>query len=146
MARLDYLNEKRRWEAEQARTAPVAYPDLVDAEEEPVEYDLPGYHNSQMQWDTQLHTPLPSDQEADAVLQQEDQELEALVAMMQEDERRQNQQSNNQEDTNDYSSSFGSDDDEYDNIFMNLIDENGGAAAGPEHQHPQPVDDEMDLS
>ena len=88
-------------------------------------------------------------QEADAILQQENEELEALVALMQEDENRRNQQSENQDAHDDRSSAFGSDDDEYDSIFMDMIDETGGAAPGSEqqqHQHPHPADDEMDLS
>lgn len=143
MARLDYLKEKRRWEAEQVRSAPQLHPDFVEAEEA-LEYDLPTY-SSQMVWDPQSQSNHPPDPEADAILQQENEELEALVALMQEDEIRQN---NSQEAHDDRSSAFGSDDDEYDNIFMNLIDETGGAAAGSGHQqeHQFIADDEMDLS
>ncbi|KAG9737239.1 hypothetical protein E4T50_07054 [Aureobasidium sp. EXF-12298] len=146
MARLDYLKEKRRWEAEQVRSAPSLHPDFAEAEEAS-EYDLPTY-SSQMAWDSQSQFDYPPDPEADAILQQENEELEALVALMQEDENRQNQQFNNQEVQDDRSSAFGSDDDEYDNIFMNLIDETGGAAAGSGHQqqHQPTADDEMDLS
>ncbi|KAG9673072.1 hypothetical protein KCU99_g7568, partial [Aureobasidium melanogenum] len=146
MARLDYLKEKRRWEAEQVRSAPSLHPDFAEAEEAS-EYDLPTY-SSQMAWDSQSHFDYPLDPEADAILQQENEELEALVALMQEDENRQNQQFNNQEAQDDRSSAFGSDDDEYDNIFMNLIDETGGAAAasGHQQQHQPTADDEMDLS
>ncbi|KAH0337170.1 hypothetical protein KCU81_g8230, partial [Aureobasidium melanogenum] len=143
MARLDYLKEKRRWEAEQVRSAPQLHPDFAEAEEAS-EYDLPTY-NSQTAWDPQSRFDYPLDPEADAILQQENEELEALVALMQEDEQRQNQQSNSQEAYDDRSSAFGSDDDEYDNIFMNLIDETGGAAGGS-GQHQSTADDEMDLS
>ncbi|KAG9698985.1 hypothetical protein KCU95_g3064, partial [Aureobasidium melanogenum] len=143
MARLDYLKEKRRWEAEQVRSAPQLHPDFAEAEEAS-EYDLPTY-SSQMAWDPQSQSDYPLDPEADAILQQENEELEALVALMQEDEHRQNQQSNSQEAYEDRSSAFGSDDDEYDNIFMNLIDETGGAA-GCSGQHQSTADDEMDLS
>ncbi|KAH0346878.1 hypothetical protein KCU83_g7004, partial [Aureobasidium melanogenum] len=146
MARLDYLKEKRRWEAEQVRSAPQLHPDFAEAEEAS-EYDLPAY-SSQMAWDPQSQSHYALDPEADAILQQENEELEALVALMQEDENRQNQQLNGQEAHDDRSSAFGSDDDEYDNIFMNLIDETGGAAAGSGHQqqHQPTADDEMDLS
>ncbi|KAH0279513.1 hypothetical protein KCU91_g1701, partial [Aureobasidium melanogenum] len=143
MARLDYLKEKRRWEAEQVRSAPQLHPDFAEAEEAS-EYDLPTY-SSQMAWDPQSQSDYPLDPEADAILQQENEELEALVALMQEDEHRQNQQSNSQEAYEDRSSAFGSDDDEYDNVFMNLIDETGGAA-GCSGQHQSTADDEMDLS
>ncbi|KAH0365204.1 hypothetical protein KCU65_g6256, partial [Aureobasidium melanogenum] len=140
MARLDYLKEKRRWEAEQVRSAPQLHPDFAEAEESS-EYDLPTY-SSQMAWDPQSQSDYPLDPEADAILQQENEELEALVALMQEDENRQNQEAHD-----DRSSAFGSDDDEYDNIFMNLIDETGGAATGSDqHQHQHTADDEMDLS
>ncbi|KAG9520173.1 hypothetical protein KCU93_g7758, partial [Aureobasidium melanogenum] len=146
MARLDYLKEQRRWEAEQVRSAPSVHPEFAEAEEAS-EYDLPTY-SSQMAWDPQSQSDYPLDPEADAILQQENEELEALVALMQEDEHRQNQQFNNQEAHDDRSSAFGSDDDEYDNIFMNLIDETGGAAAssGHQQQHQPAADDEMDLS
>lgn len=143
MARLDYLKEKRRWEAEQVRSAPQLHPDFAEAEK-PLENDLPTY-SSQMVWDTRSQSDYPLDPEADAILQQENEELEALVALMQEDELRQN---NSRETHDDRSSAFGSDDDEYDNIFMNLVDETGGAATGSgQHQQNQPsADDEMDLS
>lgn len=143
MARLDYLKEKRQWEAEQARSAPTTYSDLFDAEEETEEYELPGY-SSQMSW-SQSQVP-PDEREVDVVAKQEDEELEALVAMMQEeDEKRLGRRQFDSP-----SSSFGSDDDEYDDIFMNIIDGYGGGEAGAEvdhqQQHPEDVDDVMDLS
>lgn len=144
MARLDYLKEKRRWEAEQVRSAPSLHPDFAEAEET-LDYDLPTY-SSQMALDTQSQSDHPLDPEADLVLQQEDEEMEALLAMMQEDENRRNQQSNNQEAHDDRSSAFGSDDDEYDDIFMNMIDGTGGAVTGSEQEHQHPEDDTMDLS
>jgi hypothetical protein len=144
MARLDYLKEKRRWEAEQVRSAPALHPDFVEAEESS-DYDLPTY-SSQMAWDSQARSEYPQDPEADLVLQREDEELEALVALMQEEENRRNQQSNSQEVQNDCSSAFGSDDDEYDSIFMDMIDETGGAAPGTGQQHQDTADDTMDLS
>jgi hypothetical protein len=144
MARLDYLKEKRRWEAEQVRSAPSLHPDFAEAEETS-DYDLPTYSN-QMSWHPQSQSEYPLDSEADLVLQQEDEELEALIALMQEDENRRNQQSNSQETHDDRSSAFGSDDDEYDSIFMDMIDETGGAAPGPEQQNQHTADDSMDLS
>jgi hypothetical protein len=144
MARLDYLKEKRRWEAEQVRSAPSLHPDFAEAEETS-DYDLPTYSN-QMAWDPQSQSEYPLDSEADLVLQQEDEELEALVALMQEDENRRNQQANSQGTHDDRSSAFGSDDDEYVSIFMDMIDETGGAAPGSEQQHQHTADDSMDLS
>lgn len=144
MARLDYLKEKRRWEAEQVRSAPSLHPDFAEAEET-FDYELPTYSN-QMAWDPQSQSEYPLDSEADLALQQENEEMEALLAMMQEDENRRNQQSNSQEAHDDRSSAFGSDDDEYDDIFMNMIDETGGAAPGSEQEHQHPEDDTMDLS
>lgn len=104
-----------------------------------------------MAWDPRSQSDYPLDQEADAILQQESEELEALVALMQEDENRRNQQFDSQDAHDDRSSAFGSDDDEYDSIFMDMIDETGGAAPGSEqqqqrYQHPHPADDEMDMS
>jgi hypothetical protein len=142
MARLDYLKEKRRWEAEQVRSAPPQHSDFAEAEETS-DYDLPTY-NSQMAWDPQSRSEYPLDSETDLILQQEDEELEALVALMQEEER--NQQPNSQEALNDCSSAFGSDDDEYDSIFMDMIDETGGTAPGNEQEHQHTADDTMDLS
>jgi hypothetical protein len=144
MARLDYLKEKRRWEAEQVRSAPQLHPDFAEAEETS-DYDLPTYSN-QMSWDPQAQSEHPLDPEADLVQQQEDEELEALIALMQEDENRRNQHSNCQEAHDDRSSAFGSDDDEYDSIFMDMIDETGGATTGPEQQDQHTADDSMDLS
>lgn len=144
MARLDYLKEKRRWEAEQVRSAPSLHPDFAEAEETS-DYDLPLY-SSQTIWDPQSQSNYSLDPEADLVLQQENEEMEALLAMMQEDENRRNQQSNSQEAHDDRSSAFGSDDDEYDDIFMNMIDETGGTAPGSEQEHQHQEDDTMDLS
>jgi hypothetical protein len=149
MARLDYLCEKRRWEAEQARSAPppqFVSSDLPDAEEEHFTYN-----------DNNSHTQLDHHQEIDAVQRLEDQELEALIARMQEDENEQNGRPGQavHHDAEDYSSSvFGSDDDEYDSIFLDLIDETGGGggsgvAAGVDQRHEYPAGDmdvEMDLS
>ncbi|KAI4761709.1 hypothetical protein E4T52_02667 [Aureobasidium sp. EXF-3400] len=143
MARLDYLKEKRRWEAEQVRSAPLLHPDFAEAEETS-DYDLPTY-SSQMAWDPQSQSEYPLDSEADIALQQENEEMEALLAMMQEDENRRNQQSDSQE-HDDRSSAFGSDDDEYDSIFMDMIDETGGAASGSEQQNQHTAVDQMDLS
>ncbi|KAI5197251.1 hypothetical protein E4T39_07430 [Aureobasidium subglaciale] len=145
MARLDYLKEKRRWEAEQVRSAPPLYPDFSEAEEVSY-YDLPTY-SSQMAMDAHSQSDYPLDSEADAILQQEDEEMEALITLMQEDENRRHQQSNSQEVNDDRSSAFGSDDEEYDTIFMNMIDETGGSAAASEQQlHQHTADDEMDMS
>ncbi|KAI5254394.1 hypothetical protein E4T42_02359 [Aureobasidium subglaciale] len=147
MARLDYLKEKRRWEAEQVRSAPPLYPDFSEAEET-ADYDLPTY-SSQMAMDPRSQSGFPIDIEADAILRQEDEEMEALMALMQEDENRRTQHFNSQEASDDRSSAFGSDDEEYDNIFMNLIDETGGSAdtSGQQQQDRQhTADDEMDMS
>lgn len=144
MARLDYLKEKRRWEAEQVRSAPSLHPDFAEAEETS-DYDLPMY-SGQMVWDPQSQSDYSLDPEADLVLQQENEEMEALLALMQEDENRRNQQSNSQETHDDRSPAFGSDDDEYDDIFMNMIDETGGVASGSEQEHQHTADDSMDLS
>ena len=98
-----------------------------------------------MSW-SQSQVPL-DEREVDVVAKQEDEELEALVAMMQEEDEK--KLGRRQFDSP--SSSFGSDDDEYDDIFMNIIDGYGGegeagAEVDQQQQHPEDVDDVMDLS
>ncbi|GAB7348141.1 hypothetical protein MBLNU459_g6157t1 [Dothideomycetes sp. NU459] len=136
MARLDYVNQKRRWEAEQARLAPPTYSDPPEEAEVDTTSYLP-------LWSSQTTAPQPiasqnyglpmQDYEADAVFQQENEELEALLSLMQKEQQQQQQQ---QEGTNDAemqgdtrqdeASVFGSDDEEYDSIFMDFIDDQGG--------------------
>lgn len=152
MARLDYNTEKRRWEAEQARSAPPTY-------SEPPEEDYEDPNRQPIysqQWHPQYEhygfSPL-SESEADAVLQQENAELEALVSMMENQELRFAQHEEDGEmvppptprlgDRHDGASVFGSDDEEYDSIFMDLIDEQGGCGGQVQQQEEG---EEMDMS
>lgn len=167
MARLDYKSEKSRWEAEQARTAPPIPSDPPEEDEEDYyqhqrfqqsssgSSHVPQQFFSNTHSDTQMHSSQPSrsDWEADAVLAQENAELEALVAMMegqqvassssyQHAHVQQMQQSAGGGNTSvDDETPFGSDDDEYDSIFMDLIDERGGLQAADGLQG-----EEMDMS
>lgn len=185
MARLDYKTERRRWEAEQARSAPPTYLDDATEEEhyEPDSsfgyYQTPNHgsgggsssfnasnddmmfsqpQSSNIQTRQSQHpfgfSPL-SDAEAEAVLRQENEELEALVEMMEsqqlpqygEHESRQHSQQQSQETGQNAgygshpdpcaSSVSGSDDgEEYDSIFMDLIDEQVGDEGLAQHQQP----------
>lgn len=85
---------------------------------------------------------LPDQQEADAVLQQESAELEALLSLMQQ----QGGIVDNEMDSDtrpEDSSVFGSDDEEYDSIFMDFIDEQGNQ---PSRSNENVQDEEMDMT
>lgn len=184
MARLDYRTEKSRWELEQARLAPPTYSDPPEEAEDDFRSDDPSnsgepQHSSQMMLSQQipqndshlefydLHrqraemgfAPL-SEYEADIVLRQESEELEALIEMMESQQlptNLQHQQQQRQryllgtlpqqepEQEHECSSAFGSDDEEYDSIFMDLIDEQGGENAHQSQQIHQQAE-EMDMS
>lgn len=153
MARLDYNTEKRRWEAEQARSAPPTYSEPPEEDHE--DPSRQAIHSQQ--WHPRyehhgLHAPTES--EADAVLQQETAELEALVSMMENQELRFARHKDDGGmvplpptprlgDRQDGSSVFGSDDEEYDSIFMDLIDEQGGCGGQAQRQDEG---EEMDMS
>ncbi|KAK1908685.1 hypothetical protein P3342_009536 [Pyrenophora teres f. teres] len=99
---LDFVSERKRWEAEKARQAPPENDDvpeelLDDAAALPSQ--LPHYHHVTMQLDQGLT-------EADYVAAQEEYELQQLVASMEQDGDGQSSQH------------YGSDDDDYDSIFM----------------------------
>ena len=178
MALLDYKTEKRRWEAEQARLAPATFSDPPEEAEDddktqypsssegpqwssqmafsqPTSHYVP-YQESQYQRQQDLgmgFTPL-SEFEADAVLRQENEELEALIDMMESQQLPtypQKQQgdlfdvSQLQEQGHEHegSSMFGSDDEEYDSIFMDLIDDQGGNA---EQARQTQQEEDMDMS
>lgn len=176
MALLDYKTEKHRWEAEQARLAPPTFSDPPEEAEDDHQIENPSssegpqwssqmvfsqptshyapYQESQYQHQQALgmgFTPL-SEFEADAVLRQENEELEALIDMMESQQLPtypQQQQGEGfdasrlqeQEHEHEGSSVFGSDDEEYDSIFMDLIDDQGGNG-----QQIQQEDEEMDMS
>lgn len=144
MARLDYITQKRRWEAEQARLAPPTYSDPSEEAENENSSDLP-YWGSQMAISQPVsnhdYEPSDRDREADAALQQEDAELEALLSLMQQQGASIDQEMK-AETTPEDASVFGSDDDEYDSIFMDFIDDQGNQAA----QSKEVQDEEMDMT
>ena len=97
---LDFISERRRWEAEKARQAPRENEDAV----EELLDDAAALHQSQnYQHASQFEQGMT---EADYVAAQEEYELQQLVASME------------QESDGGSSENYGSDDDDYDSIFM----------------------------
>ncbi|KAK8224593.1 hypothetical protein HDK90DRAFT_528660 [Phyllosticta capitalensis] len=141
--RLDYVQRQRRWEAEQARRAPapVEPPSDEDEEEEDNDHDMDEQDavvgsSQASEWAFRNASSQQSlEQEAEMLAQQEDAELEALLANMEEDEGR-----------DDDGPTFASDDDEYDTIFdecMSAIPANGQLRQSDTSQNH---DDDMDMS
>jgi hypothetical protein len=96
---LDFVSERKRWEAEKARQAPPE----DDAMVEEVVEDAP-----LPEWTSHIPQPTQELTEADYVAAQEEYELQQLVAAMEQ-----------QDQENDAASQhFGSDDDDYDQLFM----------------------------
>ena len=132
--RLDFVQRQRAWEAEQARDAPQIPSGPVEEEDEDV-YELPSSSSNAMQISSQQ----PDDQ-VDAVLQREEEELEALLEFMPGQEG----------DT--HSEHLWSDDDDYDALFSQFMEQD--AMGGQEHQiqiqtqPPPPSQDKdaMDMS
>lgn len=125
LARLDYMTQKRQWEAEQALNAPQEYTDEEPEAEilgDEAMNELSGFgaqtQHSPFAGQTKQPCLALDEREAEEVLQREDEEMEALIAMM-EDESRTNEQKqeHEQQDASDNSSIFGNDDDVYDSIF-----------------------------
>lgn len=105
---LDFVSERKRWEAEKARQAPpeenVVDEDFID------DSILPELSYAQRPEQT---TP-----EADYVAAQEEYELQQLIASM-------------ERDTDAASQHYGSDDDDYDSIFMECTE-----TTGEEYEYP----------
>jgi hypothetical protein len=157
MMRLDYVRQQRRWQAEQARAAPIfAYEPEEEGEyyEEEVAF---GVENSavdssfvEMQLPQSSLPAIARDDEIDQVLQMEDQELEALLEnlpMQQE----QVQQDDEMEAQSQWSAEhFGSDDEDYDAIFSEMLSQSSVAAGSTQLSNaglPSTRDaDEMDES
>jgi hypothetical protein len=96
---LDFISERKRWEAEKARQAPAENDDMI--EEVLEDASLPEWTNMAPQMGQQMT-------EADYVAAQEEYELQQLIASMEQ-----------QEQENDAASQhFGSDDEDYDQLFM----------------------------
>ncbi|KAF1849760.1 uncharacterized protein K460DRAFT_272351 [Cucurbitaria berberidis CBS 394.84] len=93
---LDFVSERKRWEAEKARQAPPEYDDI---DEEALEDTaLPELPNYAPQFEQEMT-------EADYIAAQEEYELQQLVATMEQESDTRSQY-------------YGSDDDDYDSIFM----------------------------
>jgi hypothetical protein len=108
---LDFVSERKRWEAVKARQAPPEDDDMV--EEVTEDAPLP-------QWTTQASQPAQGMTEADYVAAQEEYELQQLVASMEQDDAA--------------SQHFGSDDEDYDQLFMECATTDNQQY----HQQPQP--------
>lgn len=160
--RLDFVQRQKKWEAEQARAAPLMLSDAPEEEEEEEDFSLPvsSYNAMQMpapssQWQWQA-TP----EEADEVAQWENEELEALLSMLPGEEsgfQQQQQLSAQQHDYQPYqdrradepmSEHFGSDDDDYDALFSDFInaDAHGTSEGSNTAAIPASSGDAMDMS
>ncbi|KAF2117657.1 hypothetical protein BDV96DRAFT_644008 [Lophiotrema nucula] len=106
--RLDFVSEQKKWEAAKARQAQQMGDEYVDEE----------LYNEMTS--SQQHIDASESQqglsEADYVLQQEERDLQDLIALIeQEDSQRETA-----------SQHYGSDDDDYDSIFMECTSTSGG--------------------
>ncbi|KAF2461482.1 hypothetical protein BDY21DRAFT_87791 [Lineolata rhizophorae] len=137
--RLDFLAQQKRWRAEQERNAPIPVTD-EDLEQSIVENHSNRDHRGNdmdIRPSMQMISPSTCDaeQEVDAVQQQEDAELDALIAMMEES-------NTSPPGGDDKSSHYGSDDDDCHQIFSDLA---GMENAAPE-QFGGCEEDAMDMS
>lgn len=99
LQQLDFVSERKRWENKKAQEAPREEEDFDD--ELLSEAKLPQSSSDAAQYEPEMS-------EADYVLEQEEHELQQLIAAM---EQEQSQDTAPQQ-------HFGSDDDDYDQIFM----------------------------
>ncbi|KAK1057171.1 hypothetical protein LTR12_014841 [Friedmanniomyces endolithicus] len=158
--RLDFMQRQRAWEAEQARDAPYSSSEPIEEEEEgegedAAWYDLPSSSSSVLMRTSQPASqpqsmPEEEEEELDAVLRREQEEMEALLSYMPMDEP----QASSMDVTNN-AQSFGnlwSDDDYYDDddAFCSdvVVDGNGsvGHAGTTFGELPADSTEEMDLS
>ncbi|KAF2002689.1 hypothetical protein P154DRAFT_520803 [Amniculicola lignicola CBS 123094] len=104
LQRLDFISDQKRWEARKERQAPT--------EPEQNYFDENDFAGPSMSYNANIDTQMePSAEEAEYILQQEQQELEALIALMEEEQTQGDQASQH----------YGSDDDDYDQIFMECV-------------------------
>jgi hypothetical protein len=108
---LDFVSERKRWEAEKARQAPQENDDIVDDILDDAALPEVPHHAPQSD---------PEMTEADYVAAQEEYELQQLIASMEQESDARSQH-------------YGSDDDDYDSIFM----ECATAVDGQYQQQPQ---------
>lgn len=95
--RLDYLTEHKRWEAEKTREAHQLDDDMI--EEGLLEEAMSSHMSSS------ATRPEQQIEEVDYILDQEEHELQELIAMMEQEQDNASQH-------------YGSDDEDYDQIFM----------------------------
>jgi hypothetical protein len=152
--RLDFVQRQKKWEAEQARAAPMLPSDGPEEEEEEdfshmifsgnaAQPSMP----STQQWQA---TP----EEADEIAQMEDEELEALLSFLPGEESALAQQQSyhqpvqTQGGDEQMPEHFGSDDDDYDSLFSDFINAEAHETAerGSEAQAPMLSGDAMDMS
>ncbi|USP76618.1 hypothetical protein yc1106_03892 [Curvularia clavata] len=122
---LDFVSERKRWEAEKARQAPPANDDIIEEPDE--DAPLPTLPDNSPRVE-------PTMTEADYIAAQEEYELQQLIASM-------------EQESDTPSQHYGSDDEDYDSIFM----ECAMAEEGQYHQQSQTAindfqsEDQMDM-
>jgi hypothetical protein len=165
LARLDWMNEKKGWEREVLRNAPPTWDQglgMEDDVEEGMLWSQQGSQGSSLQnfaptlLSSGMHGTRNNNtengrhefEEVDFVLLREEAELEALVGLMSNEEEQTHYRDKHDgmvEDglQDERSSAFGSDDEAYEDIFMDLVDQqhNGQLSAEQKEQG-----EEMDLS
>jgi hypothetical protein len=134
--RLDFVQRQKRWEAEQARAAPMTLSDAPEEEEDDDECSQMVFNGDASQLSISQWQATP--EEADQIAQMEDQELEALLSFLPGEDSAQNgyqagqTQTQTQQGYEQMSEHFGSDDDDFDALFSDLAhaeaNETGGQA------------------
>ncbi|KAK5169313.1 hypothetical protein LTR04_005648 [Oleoguttula sp. CCFEE 6159] len=149
MMRLDFMSRQKRWEAEQARRAPLLSDppedDDMDEHDAPLfssqSSTYPSYSSQRTQSPSNPTTPTihaVPDNEVDVILQQEDEELDALVSMLGSEQYERNKAQD---------ASYGSDEEDYDSIFMDFIDDGMVAQESSERtQGDEQGSDDMDTT
>ncbi|EMD96618.1 hypothetical protein COCC4DRAFT_65272 [Bipolaris maydis ATCC 48331] len=106
---LDFVTERKRWEAEKARQAPPVNDDIIEEPSEDAQ--LPNMFNNAPQFDSDMT-------EADYIAAQEEYELQQLIASIEQEPDVQPHH-------------YGSDDEDYDSIFMECAMAEDGQSEQP---------------
>ncbi|KAI9652737.1 MAG: hypothetical protein M1821_007811 [Bathelium mastoideum] len=115
--RLDYISERRKWEAQLAETAPpVEEPPEEEEADLPTCSGQPPIFESQTALDSS-HLSSEDAREVDEFRRQEEEDLEALIALMETRKEEEQQHPAKAQP----SERYGSDDDDYDGMFLSLI-------------------------
>jgi len=136
--RLDFVARRKRWEAQQARAAPKL-DGAVDEDEEIEGSACDGQqHHTQTMSQGFDQQSWDQEREAEVVRQQEERELEALIALMEEEDSMREEEGMQH---------YGSDEEDYDSLFMDYVqsDEARDRPNVPTASHDQD-DDAMDTS